>query len=64
MAKRCEHCSYWVDTVFNQETPSGWGEWFGYCGLTGAEGRSLFFACDDFEPKDPDNAEERDTPGD
>ena len=54
MAKRCEHCRFWEDTVFKQETPSGWGIWYGTCLRDGHDGESLFFACQYFESKPPE----------
>lgn len=57
MAKRCEHCRFWRDTVFNGESASGWGVWWGDC-LAGVDrGRnhhSLFLACDKFERRPPE----------
>lgn len=54
MAKRCEHCRFWNDTVFKGETPSGWGIWWGYCALgvgslSGGDRHSLMFACERFQ---------------
>jgi len=51
MAKRCEHCKFYVDTVFIQETESGYGLWEGECTLKGITVKNLWFACEDFQPK-------------
>lgn len=31
MAKRCDSCKYWHDSVFLSETQSGYGCWEGWC---------------------------------
>lgn len=59
MAKRCEHCKYYVDIVFIQETESGYGLWEGECRLKGITVRNLWFACEDFQPKGDKNGKER-----
>ena len=52
MARRCEHCKHWVDTVFKGESASGWGVWYGNCHNPDPIGRdrhSLMPACERFE---------------
>lgn len=61
MARRCQDCKHWNDSVFLGEGASGGACWEGYCGLgvgTGPRGRnsfrdrprhSLMLACDRFE---------------
>lgn len=59
MAKRCEHCKHWIDTVFKGETPSGWGVWFGHCAIgmnNQHNSHSLNFACEKFEQKEETDA--------
>lgn len=56
MARRCEHCVFWCDTVFKGETESGWGVWWGECAAGVDRGRghhSLMFACEEFEQRPP-----------
>jgi hypothetical protein len=55
MAKRCEHCKYWIDTVFKGQSQSGYGVWFGDCSqpdrpMKPRENRhSLMLACEYFD---------------
>ena len=56
MARRCEHCKHWVDTVFKGESASGWGVWYGNCHNPdvpmppiGRDRHSLMLACERFE---------------
>jgi hypothetical protein len=56
MAQRCEHCRYWVDTVFKGQSASGWGVWYGDCHNPigpnreiGRDRHSLMLACSAFE---------------
>lgn len=57
MAKRCEHCRFWRDTVVKGETASGQGVWWGDCANPEASGyrdgarHSLMTACEAFEAK-------------
>ena len=51
MVKRCEHCKFYEDVVFIQETESGYGLWQGYCKLKHIDVKNLWFACEDFQPK-------------
>lgn len=56
MAKRCEHCACWRDSVFKGESASGWGVWWGDCLLRVREGdhlHSLMLACDRFKQAEP-----------
>lgn len=60
MAKRCEHCVYWRDTVFKGESASGWGVWWGDCAAgvdRGPNAHSLMLACDGFRAKPTETAE-------
>lgn len=56
MAQRCEHCRFWVDTVFKGSSASGWGVWWGTCHNElvpsppiGQDRHSLMLACGKFE---------------
>jgi len=56
MARRCEHCKHWVDTVFKGQSASGWGMWYGNCHNPdvpmppiGRDRHSLMLACERFE---------------
>lgn len=56
MARRCEHCKHWVDTVFKGQSASGWGVWYGNCHNPavpmppiGRDRHSLMLACERFE---------------
>lgn len=53
MARRCEHCKHWHDTVFLGESQSGWGCWEGWCQFRKSGYRirhhSLMLACEHFD---------------
>lgn len=63
MAKRCEHCRFWRDTVFKGESESGWGVWWGDCSNPKSPGaydehrHSLMLACDEFERRPEEKSE-------
>lgn len=63
MARRCEHCKHWVDTVFKGQSASGWGVWYGNCHnpevpMTpiGKDRHSLMLACKNFESGEHPNS--------
>ena len=57
MAKRCDHCIYFLPTVFSHETDSGYGCWNGYCIVQPSEKhgwlshhkvKNLYYACEEY----------------
>jgi len=58
MAKRCDGCKYWHDSVFLGESVSGYGCWQGWCSnrnyhnndwYSESKHHNLWLACDYFE---------------
>ena len=57
MAKRCDNCKHWVETVFLGESASGYGCWEGICqnpevprpGVGQRDRHNLMLACPKFE---------------
>lgn len=57
MVKRCDHCIYFMPTVFSHETDSGYACWNGYClvqdsekhgGLSSKRVQNLYYACEEY----------------